>query len=104
MPRGGKRPGAGRKKGSATKRTRKIADKVSKGDGISPLEVMLEAMCHHHGKGQLDEAAKIAKEAAPYVHPRLGAITHKGDATAPIRIVEELVIVDRNTEASAANP
>jgi hypothetical protein len=41
--RGGKRPGSGRKKGSATKRTREIADRAAE-EGITPLEFMLNVM------------------------------------------------------------
>jgi hypothetical protein len=40
---GGKRPGAGRKKGSLTQKTREVAEKAASA-GITPLEVMLEAM------------------------------------------------------------
>jgi hypothetical protein len=45
MPRGGKRPGAGRKQGSLTVRTRKIAERAI-GGKATPLEVMLENMLH----------------------------------------------------------
>lgn len=45
MARGGKRDGAGRKKGALTKRTRAIAEKAS-AEGKAPLEVMLENMRH----------------------------------------------------------
>jgi hypothetical protein len=45
---GGKRPGAGRKPGSATEKTREIAE----------------------------QASAYAKDAAPYCHARLGAINH----------------------------
>ncbi len=83
--RGGKRPGAGRKKGSETKRTQLIAQAAA-AEGISPLEYMLKVM-----RAPLDlsleprelaaqEALKFeaAKAAAPYVHPRLAAIEHTG--------------------------
>jgi hypothetical protein len=40
---GGARPGAGRKTGSLTKRTRQIAEAVAS-QGVSPLEVMLKVM------------------------------------------------------------
>ena len=43
MPRGGCRPGAGRKPGSLTRRTREIAEQAA-GDGITPLEYMLAVM------------------------------------------------------------
>lgn len=83
VARGGKRDGAGRKSGSATERTRDIADKATK-DGVTPLEVMLEAMMAHHKAGSLDDAARIAKDAAPYMHPRLQAIEHGGKDGTPL--------------------
>ena len=43
MPRGGRRPGAGRKKGSATKRTRQVADAAA-ADGRDPLTYMLSVV------------------------------------------------------------
>ena len=48
--RGGKRPGAGRPAGAATRRTREIADQAL-AEGISPLEVMLRAMREHIVRG-----------------------------------------------------
>ncbi len=103
MPRGGKRPGAGRKKGSVNKQTRQRRAQIKEAAerGVSPLDVMLEAMRHHHEAGDLDAAAKVAQAAAPYVHPRLGAVTVKGDPAQPIRLIEELVIVDGNANPSS---
>ena len=45
---GGARKGAGRKAGSATKRTREIADKAAE-NGITPLEFMLDVMRQEPG-------------------------------------------------------
>ena len=73
MGRGGARPGAGRKQGSAGRKTREIADKAA-ASGITPLEVMLIAMRDHLNHQRLDQAASIAKDAAPYMHPRLSSI------------------------------
>ena len=45
--------------------------------GITPIEVMLNAMRELWDKGTSEakrEAARIAKDAAPYVHPRLASI------------------------------
>jgi len=112
---GGVRPGAGRKEGSLTKRTREIAE-VAAAQGITPLEVMMSAMMdlykeagncsrdHHdhddkaieHDDGHsamitenriklLNMAATIARHAAPYVHPRLSAIEHTGKDGAPLQ-------------------
>jgi hypothetical protein len=112
---GGVRPGAGRKEGSLTKRTRAIAE-AAVAQGITPLEVMMSTMMalykeagncsrdhHDHGdnsKGHddgggtlitesriklLNMAATIARHAAPYVHPRLSAIEHTGKDGAPLQ-------------------
>lgn len=101
MPRGGKRPGAGRKKGSATRKTRAVADAVAAGGEISPLEVMIDAMRRLHRAKKYGKAAAIAAQAAPYCHPRLSAVTLKGDPENPIRLVEELVIADGSADPPA---
>ncbi|TIN80716.1 hypothetical protein [Mesorhizobium sp.] len=87
MGRGGKRKGAGRKPGAATKRTRAIADKAT-AEGLTPLEVMLKAMRAHVKNDKLDEAASIAKDAAPYMHAKLASIQHTGRGGGPIQTVD----------------
>ena len=91
---GGKRPGAGRKKGSVTKKTREIADRAA-AEGITPLEVMIAAMrAHYDAKPpRLDEAAAIAKDAAPYMHPRLAAVEHSGEGGGPMK-VEFITVIE----------
>jgi hypothetical protein len=86
MSRGGYRPGAGRKKGSATLRSRDIADRLAACKGeLSPLEVMVEGMRRVWRQAleeqdrtqQLDlilKACGLARDAASYVHPRLASI------------------------------
>src|SRR3954447_10414047 len=64
--RGGARRNAGRKRGSATTKTRAIADKAA-AEGLTPLEIMLAAMRELHAKGDLINAARVAKDAAPFV-------------------------------------
>jgi len=86
MTHGGKRTGAGRKPGGANVRTREIADKAAKA-GITPLEIMLEAMRTSYEAGELAEAAKHAAVAAPYVHARL---TDNKNTTRVIRSIEDL--------------
>lgn len=81
--RGGARKGAGRKAGSATKKTRAIADRAA-AEGITPLEVMLEAMNSFRESGDIAKAAEFAKDAAPYIHPKLAAIEHTGAEGGPI--------------------
>ena len=82
---GGKRPGAGRKPGSSTKRTQEIVE-AALADGLTPLEYMLKVM---RKEPSLDMEPKdfiaatmmrfeAAKAAAPYIHPRLAAVEHSG--------------------------
>jgi len=94
-PNGGARKGSGRKIGSATKRTRAIADKLAESSDITPLEYMMktlnstdENLKAQHKKGEIDTETYLvrlkfnmdrrdqaAKDAAPYIHPRLSSIT-----------------------------
>lgn len=93
MSHGGKRPNAGRKPGAASRKTRDIADRAVAG-GITPLEVMLQAMMSHYNAGNLDEAALKAKDAAPYVHPKLSSQEIKGSEEKPLTVqtVERIIV------------
>lgn len=77
MPRGSK-PGehrGGRKTGTLNKRTvvmNQLREEALTA-GITPLEVMLKTMRGFWKVGKKMEAADIAKDAAPYLHPRLAA-------------------------------
>jgi hypothetical protein len=82
---GGARPGAGRKPGSLNSKTRAIAEKCAD-LGATPLEVMVEAYLKLRDEGRLEDAAKIAKDAAPYMHPRLSNIELSGDEDKPVSI------------------
>lgn len=73
---GGKRPGAGRKKGSPNKRTAALQAAVE-AEGITPLAFLLQIMRDEVGDPRDRMAAAIA--AAPYVHAKLAAIEHSGD-------------------------
>ena len=67
---------AGRPSGSKNQKTADIAQKAITA-GITPIEVMLSAMRELWDEGTSEakrEAARIAKDAAPYVHPRLASI------------------------------
>ena len=98
--RGGRRSGAGRKKGSLTAKTREIAEKASE-EGITPLEYMLKVLRdsseHEDPKVQVAREAlrfEAAKAAAPYIHPRLAtvAVTGKdGGAVVFEKIVREII-------------
>lgn len=68
---GGKRPGAGRKPGSVTTKTREIAE-AAIGEGVTPLEFMLRHM--RDESAPIAERLDMAKAAAPYIHPKLSSI------------------------------
>lgn len=98
---GGARKGAGRKAGSATKRTREIADAAA-ASGITPLEFMLQIMRTEPSE-QLEPIDyfraqsmrfEAAKAAAPYMHPRLAAIEHSGADGGPIDHCLEVIFRD----------
>lgn len=94
---GGRRPGAGRKHGATTKKTKEIADKLAADGEITPLEYMLGVMREtptkiktQYDKGEIDAveyAVKMtelirrrdnaAEKAAPFIHPRLASIEAK---------------------------
>ena len=87
MARGGARPGAGRPKAAISKKTkaaRAVANRALTAD-MTPLDVMLLAMNKALESQDYPAAADFAKDAAPYVHPRLAAIEHGGPDNGPIQ-------------------
>jgi len=91
MTRGGKRPGAGRRKGSLGQKTRVIAARAA-AEGITPLEVILRTMRSAWARASTNGetvtsfqdaliAAAMAEKAAPYVHPRLAVAKHEVSGT-----------------------
>ena len=97
---GGTRKGAGRKTGSATKRTREIADKAMD-EGISPLEYMLQVMRAVPSEelpprewlAATMMRFEAAKSAAPYIHPRLQAIEHTGPDGGAMEMIGRIELV-----------
>lgn len=89
--RGGARKGAGRKTGSATAKTREIANRAAE-EGVTPLEFMLEVMRTSPPDGLEGQALvqamglrfEAAKAAAPYMHPRLAAVEVTGEGGGPV--------------------
>lgn len=79
MPKGGKRPGAGRPPGSVTKRSRRIADMAARGKGELPLQYFLRIM--RDPRQPKDRRDRLAIAAAPFIHPRLNAVEHSGGLT-----------------------
>lgn len=78
--RGGYRPGSGRKKGSRTLRTQEVAKRLMN-EGETPLEYMLRVMRTSDDTKRKDA---MAMAAAPYLHPKLAAVEHSGDADKPV--------------------
>lgn len=91
--RGGKRDGSGRPKGARTVRSTKAAQEAIASGRTTPLEVMLKAMDEHFKAQRWDAAATIAKDAAPYMHPKLQSVMHTGDADKPV-VTENRLIVE----------
>jgi hypothetical protein len=91
MPSGGARPGGGRPRGSATKKSKEYREKAAL-TGVTPLEVMIEAMRFYQAQGNRDRASAIAKDAAPYMHPRLNS-TDIGNKVGEAFKQEQTVII-----------
>lgn len=70
---GGKRPGAGRKRGSPNKATQEQR-KAVEASGITPLEYLLGVVRNESADPVMRMDA--AHKAAPYVHPKLSAVDH----------------------------
>ena len=87
MAKGGRRPGAGRPKGSRQKAQTYRQERLARAaaEGISPLEVMITAMRAAWDAGEVNEAVQHAVHAAPYVHPRLAATDLKVDDKRSVR-------------------
>ncbi len=116
MARGGRRPGAGRKPGSANTKTRAIADAAAAA-GVTPLEVMLNTM-KALWENALDDDGKLAniekalaacsvgKDAAPYMHPRMQQIQAQIDQTvrerSPYAKDHNLMVLEKARKAGKA--
>src|SRR5262245_49325717 len=104
--RGGRRPGAGRPVGSKNQRTQEIAHAAAEA-GITPIEVMLVTVRGAWAQGTPDakrEAAEIAKDAAPYIHPRLASIDQTVSEDRPFALLVEPCLDAEEWEASASSP
>lgn len=84
--RGGKREGAGRPKGAKNK-TNAQREAEIKASGLTPLDYMLSRLRDETAPPEVRQWA--AKEAAPYVHPKLASIEHGGSKGNPVRLFIE---------------
>lgn len=97
MAHGGARPNAGRKPGSLTQKTREVAERAAEA-GITPLEFMLSIL--RDETADRAERFEAAKQAAPYIHPKLSSVEAKveGEVKTTVRRIERVVVdpQDRN--------
>ena len=77
MPKGGRRPGAGRPKGSKHQKTLSRALAAVEGADITPVEFMLQELKTCIAEGDRKGAREMAVAAAPYTHPRLAAVAYQ---------------------------
>jgi hypothetical protein len=91
VARGGKREGAGRKTGSLTKRTQEVAA-AALASGEMPMDYMLRVM--RDPTVEHERRDRMAKDVAPYVHPRLATTEHTGKDGGPILVdkIERVII------------
>lgn len=101
MAHGGKREGAGRKKGTLNRvnavrkqQTERILQRYDE-EGATPIDVMVQTMRDLWANGEANEenkikACAIAEKCAPYFHPRLNAIDHSGHIGTHEDALEEL--------------
>ena len=103
--RGGRRPGAGRRRGSPNAETIRRAEAIAAA-GITPKQYLLNGLGHYQGiitaemaKGTKADQGKIAaayaagkefaKDVAPYVHPRLAAMELAGKDGGPVEVTTD---------------
>ena len=63
----------GRRKGTPNRATKAKAAKIAE-SGLTPLDYMLSVL--RNEKAPSEDRMEAAKSAAPYVHPKLAAMTH----------------------------
>ena len=77
MARGGKREGAGRRKGTTGIKSTKTRERIAVAEraiasGVTPLDYMLSIL--RDESNDKTERFAAAKECAPYIHPRLSSV------------------------------
>lgn len=85
---GGKRPGAGRKPGSVTKKSRAAAEHFA-ATGMTPLDVLIDCMTRAYDDEDYKSSAFYANMAAPYIHAKLSSITSNNTHQGSLNLVNE---------------
>ena len=109
MTHGGKREGAGRRKGSRNKASSRREQFIAR-SGPTPLDVMIQSMRYYWDEAQRELAKSIpelhkvdvdinraldaAHKAAPFVHPRLAAIDQNSTLDFSKLTPEEIDLVE----------
>jgi hypothetical protein len=83
--RGGARPGAGRPKGSHSKKTQALLEKIME-TGQTPLEFLIQQM--RNTKAPMPARLQAARDAAPYVHSKMQTIELSGPGGEPIEVAK----------------
>lgn len=86
MPRGGARPGAGRKRHGHNRLTEEAVAKAK--DGLSPLDYLLSVFRDEGADG--GRRIDAAKAAAPYCHAKLQPVDPEGDSTQKVAVTGRL--------------
>lgn len=79
-PKGGKNKATVEREAIAADRLEKL-----KAEGVTPLEYMLSLM--RDEEALPTERFEAAKAAAPYIHPKLASVEHKGNEEAPFVVL-----------------
>lgn len=83
MAHGGRREGAGRRKGTPNKASLARQEQVE-ATGYTPLDYMLQVM--RDKKASQSRRDQMARAAAPYVHPKLAAMPLAGNGDSPMDV------------------
>lgn len=87
MPRGGSRPGAGRKAGSTNKRSQEVVERA-KAAGMLPHEFLCAVSQGQEIDGYTPTFAErlaAARDAAPHYAPKLATVAHTGKDGGPMQ-------------------
>lgn len=84
MPSGGKRPGAGRKKGGTNRVTEEAIERAQE-SGELPLDYLLSIM--RDIKANEDKRIDCAKAAAPYLHAKRAPTGSDGEDASGVTVV-----------------
>src|SRR4051794_38246629 len=100
----GRRPGT-KDRQPRTTAARKVAAAAAAA-GLTPLECMLSTMRELYDNGDKIAAAAIARDAAPYIHPRLSSVQVDASvAVDPISLTtQELMQIAAGGRPSVADP